>query len=77
MLSPNLAFDLFPKQSFSVDGQVFRPNFVQSADLSALSHAAITKLKIYLFALPDPILSENIRPGSELHFFYLTQHQLL
>ena len=75
MLSPNLAFDLFPKQSFSVDGQVFRPNFVQSADLSALIHAAITKLNIYLIALLDStLLSENNRPGSDLHLFCPTQH---
>ena len=51
MLSPNLAFILFSKYSLSVYGQVFNPNSVQSADLSALINAIIMKFNV-LFTSP-------------------------
>mgnify|MGYP001803434230 CR=1 FL=1 len=46
MLSSNMACNLFSKQPFSVYGQDFNPNFVQSLDLSAFIHVAIMKLYI-------------------------------
>ena len=71
MLSPNQAFIVFTKQSFSIYRQVFNPNFVPSADLSALVAFNMT-----LSALPD---STGTDPApfflklSDLDFYYLTQ----
>ena len=71
MLSPNQAFILFTKQSFSTDRQVFNPNFVPSADLFALVAFNMT-----LSALPD---STGTDPApfflklSDLDFYYSTQ----
>ena len=68
MLSPNLAFNLFSKQPYSVYGQGLNPNSVQSSDLSAFIHVLIMKFYIifvcftrfdldrpyYFMELPDP-----------------------
>ena len=54
MPSQNLALILFSKQSFSVYVQVFDQNFVQSADFSALIHAAIMKFNIFCLQHPTP-----------------------
>ena len=72
MPSQNLALILFSKQSFSVYVQVFDQNFVQSADFSALIHAAIIffvcNTQLHL-GRPDHILSEITWPGLNLLFF--------
>ena len=68
MLSSNLAFNLFSKQPFSINGEFLDPNFVQSSDLSGFIYVAIMKFNIifvcftrfdqdqpyFFMELPDP-----------------------
>ena len=79
MLSSNLAFILFSKQWFTINGLDFNVIFDQSADLSALNNAGSKKLNSFTFTLPDstwtvPNWSDITRPGSDLRFCLPTQH---
>ena len=61
MLSPNLAFILFPEQWLSVNELVFNLNFVQSAALSALNNVGSKKCNNFMFTLPDSTRTDPTR----------------
>ena len=76
MRRPNLAFNMFSNQPFSIYGQVFYPNFVLSPDLSEFINVAITEFNIFCLyypILPGPTLLFLELPDPDLTYIFSTR----